>query len=90
MHTAFQGSHGPEAGTSVLLLQVKLRKLGAGAQQELKKKETEDLKQHIRTYSTLLWSVTHWAGEVKAYQKSDVYLSVSRCLLINQDSDCFI
>lgn len=45
MEAAFQGSQGPEAGTSVLLLQVKLRKPRAGAQHELKEKETEDLKQ---------------------------------------------
>lgn len=78
MHTALQGSHGPGAETSVLLLQVKLRKPRARVQRELKEKETEDLKQQIRTYSTLLRSVTHWAGEVKAYQKSDVYLSSVR------------
>lgn len=78
VHTALQGSHGPGAETSVLLLQVKLRKPRAGVQRELKEKETEDLKQQIRTYSTLLRSVTHWAGEVKAYQKSDVYLSSVR------------
>lgn len=80
MHTALQGSHGPGAETSVLLLQVKLRKPRAGVQRELKEKEkeTEDLKQQIRTYSALLRSVTHWAGEVKAYQKSDVYLSSVR------------
>lgn len=41
MQTAFRvASRGPEAGTSSLLLQRELRKPRAGAQQELKEKET--------------------------------------------------
>lgn len=48
MPAAFQGNQGPETETSVLLLQINLRKPRAGAQQELKEKETEDLKQQKR------------------------------------------
>lgn len=48
--------HGPGMGvaTSVLLLQVKLRKPRAGTQQEPKEKQTEDLEQLERIYPALL------------------------------------
>lgn len=81
MQTAFRvASRGPEAGTSVLLRQGELRKPRAGAQQELKEKETEDLKQQERMFPALLWSVTHLGGEARGCHKQDISLSVNDAL----------
>lgn len=60
-HAAFRVA-GPGARTSVLLLQVKLRKRRAGAQQE---KETRQK----RVCSSPVCSITHLAEEVRAYHE---------------------
>lgn len=76
MWAFFQGSQGPEAGTSVLLLQVKLRKPRTAAQKELKEKETgpKTIEKDVPC-SSMVNHTPSWRSQ--SFGEQDIYLPVN-------------